>query len=121
MLHILGIGPGSVWAKFGSKEAGSRHMWPYRADFDRQTWQMPGKSLSPFLAVLAALAGNAEHQFLRTCAKARSYPAPRPDRLFGRGGRDTIGCGSGRDEAVADLEDELLDHSCERVLGPASR
>lgn len=37
------------------------------------------------------------------------------------GGADVIGCGSGQDEAWADREDELLDHDCERVLGPARR
>jgi hypothetical protein len=35
------------------------------------------------------------------------------------GGADAIACGPGDDEAVADREDELLDGSCERVLGPA--
>ena len=33
------------------------------------------------------------------------------------GGRDTIGCGTGYDEALGDREDELLDGSCERVRG----
>jgi Ca2+-binding RTX toxin-like protein len=61
--------------------------------------------------------------------RGSSEPDIQPDNYYGGsgddyidarvGGRDTIDCGTGRDEAVADREDELLDDDCERVRGAA--
>jgi Ca2+-binding RTX toxin-like protein len=59
----------------------------------------------------------------------RGSPEPdiQPDNYYGGsgddyiaaldGGRDTIGCGTGHDEAVVDREDELLDDTCELLRG----
>jgi|GEM_PF-3197578 len=62
----------------------------------------------------------------------RGSPEPdtQPDSYFGgpgadhidarRGGADSIACGAGFDEALADREDTWGDRSCERLRGPAS-